>query len=386
MSAELSQTEGYQYMYFKPDGTKVWVGGFVQDTIYEYDLGTAWDLSTISYGRSKAFSTSSQSVGFFFKPDGTRAYIAHSNGAVYQLNMNTPWNISTAQTSYGTYNTSNNTNGIFFKSDGTKFYKVDGSTGRELKQFSMTTAWDVTTASVDHTVTIPTNQGVTSGGTAISGNDIWFSSDGTNFFFPHWNGGNNSSIPKGVAKFSLSTAWDISSTIAYVENIKQADGGGTILNWLPTAVNFKPDGSKMYMITGENTSTSPARRIFEFSTGGTNIVYDTSETWVDGTNNNEHATLQEALGAQSFNRMAKAQLQAVTDPNHYVLGDTLDLMIAPYAASGSSPISDGVTIGYQAAALIEQAINGTDYKAEFPATNKVKIKSLAAQNLKIRII
>ena len=386
MSAELSQTEGYQYMYFKPDGTKVWVGGFVQDTIYEYDLGTAWDLSTISYGRSKAFSTSSQSVGFFFKPDGTRAYIAHSNGPVYQLNMNTPWNISTAQTSYGTYNTSNTSNGIFFKSDGTKFYKIDGSTGRELKQFSMTTAWDVTTASVDHTVTIPTNQGVTSGGTAISGNDIWFSSDGTNFFFPHWNGGNNSSIPKGVAKFSLSTAWDISSTITYVENIKQADGGGTILNWLPTAVNFKPDGSKMYMITGENTSTSPARRIFEFSTGGTNIVYDTSETWVDGTNNNEHATLQEALGAQSFNRMAKAQLQAVTDPNHYVLGDTLDLMIAPYAASGSSPISDGVTIGYQAAALIEQAINGTDYKAEFPATNKVKIKSLAAQNLKIRII
>jgi hypothetical protein len=84
--------------------------------------------------------------------------------------------------------------------------------------------------------------------------------------------------------------------------------------------------------------------------------------------------------------MDKAQLQAVTDPNHYVLGDTLDLMIAPYATSGTSPLSDGVTIGYQADALIKQAINGTDYEAEFPATNKVKIKSLAAQNLKIRII
>jgi len=61
-------------------------------------------------------------------------------------------------------------------------------------------------------------------------------------------------------------------------------------------------------------------------------------------------------------------------------------MIAPYATSGASPLSDGVTIEYQVEALVRQAINGTDYEVEFPALNKVKIKSLAAQNLKIRVI
>jgi hypothetical protein len=142
-------------------------------------------------------------------------------------------------------------------------------------------------------------------------------------------------------------------------------------------------GKKLY-VTKSKSSGGSNYGANSFTT--TTTGFGTSETWVDGTNNNEHATLQEALGAQSFNRMDKAQLQAVTDPNHYVLGDTLDLMIAPYAASGTSPLSDGVTIGYQADALIKQAINGTDYEAEFPATNKVKIKSLAAQNLKIRII
>jgi hypothetical protein len=61
-------------------------------------------------------------------------------------------------------------------------------------------------------------------------------------------------------------------------------------------------------------------------------------------------------------------------------------MIAPYAASGTSPISDGVTINYDAEALVKQAINGTDYEAYFPSPNSVSITSLAAQNLKIRII
>jgi hypothetical protein len=85
--------------------------------------------------------------------------------------------------------------------------------------------------------------------------------------------------------------------------------------------------------------------------------------------------------------MNKAQLDAVADANHFPLGNTLDLMIAVQMASGSTvPKSDGVSMNYDAAALNRQAINGTDYEAEFPSTTSVKIKSLAAQNLKVRVI
>jgi len=392
LSSHLSQNEGYMYMHLKPDGTKVWVGGQVSDTIFEYDIGTAFDLSTVSYGRSKSFSTSTQSRGFFFKPDGTRAYISDRNNYIRQLNMNTAWNISTAQSAYGEYNMSTSSSGIFFKPDGTKFYNIDDGTGRELKQFSMSTAWDVTTASLDYTVNLPSDQGVSNQGVALAGNDIWFSSDGTYFFLPHFNTGNpvaaNSHIDilKGVAKFSLSTAWDISSTITYLENIKQVDQNGAHLNWSPNAVNFNSDGSKMYTIVSQNSSTSPAQRIMEFSTGGTTINYNTNQTWANGTTNNEHATLQQALGAQAFNRMNKAQLDAVADGYHFSQdsADTLDLMIAPYAASGSSPISDGVTINYDAEAIVREAIGGTDYVAEFPNASTINIKSLINGNMKIR--
>ena len=142
----------------------------------------------------------------------------------------------------------------------------------------------------------------------------------------------------------------------------------------------------MYTIVSQNSSTSPALRIMEFSTGGTTINYNTNQTWANGTTNNEHATLQQALGAQAFNRMNKAQLDAVADGYHFSQdsADTLDLMIAPYTASGSSPISDGVTINYDAEAIVREAIGGTDYVAEFPNASTINIKSLINGNMKIR--
>jgi hypothetical protein len=86
--------------------------------------------------------------------------------------------------------------------------------------------------------------------------------------------------------------------------------------------------------------------------------------------------------------MNRAQLDAIADANHFSQdsADTLDLMIAPYAASGSSPISDGVTINYDAEAIVREAIPGTDYVAEFPNSSTINIKSLVNANIKVRAL
>jgi hypothetical protein len=86
--------------------------------------------------------------------------------------------------------------------------------------------------------------------------------------------------------------------------------------------------------------------------------------------------------------MDKAQLDAVADGYHFSQdsADTLDLMIAPYAASGSSPISDGVTINYDAEAIVREAIPGTDYIADFPNNTTINIKSLVNTNMKVRAL
>ena len=366
ISPILSQSEGYQYMHFKPDGTKVWVGGQQQDTIYEYDLSTAFDLSTISYGRAGAFSTSTQSRSFFMKSDGTRAYIGNYTGTIYQLDLSTAWNISTATYSSVSMALGHYTQGFYIKSDGTKLYNINQS--GEIKEFTLNTSWDISNTTLNNTVTLPNSLASTT--------DIFFSNDGTKFFVTHYDSN------RGVSVYSLSTAWDTSSTITFITNYATTEVG----SYIPSSVGFNSDGSKMYVMNSENTSTSPGRRILEYATGGTTIGYSTSETWVNGTNNNEHATLQQALTSQSFNRMNKAQLDAVADGYHFSQdsADTLDLMIAPYAASGASPISDGVTINYDAEALVREAVAGTDYVAEFPSPTRLDIKSLINGNLKIR--
>ena len=117
-------------------------------------------------------------------------------------------------------------------------------------------------------------------------------------------------------------------------------------------------------------------------------AYTTSTTWTNATTNDEFYALQQALGAQAFNRMDKAQLDAVADGSHFTLGDTLDLAIAlrQDAASASTPTSDGVSINYDAAALNEGAVLGTDYDYDFPDSTTVRVTSNAAQNLKVRVV
>lgn len=443
ISPYLNQATGYNYMTFKPDGTKVWVGGQQIDTIYEYNLGTGFDLSTITYSTSFAFATSSQSQGFAIKSDGTRAYIADYNSAIRQLDLSTAWNISTATFNSVSLGTTVYNKGLYIKPDGTKLYTI--GTGSDIREYTLSAPWDLSNYSLDNTVTLAS---------PVTSNDIHFSADGTKFFVPQSTGG------RFVNAYSLSTAWDTSSTITLITSFSLPEIG----SYSPSDVGFNTDGSAMYVINGESASTSPARRILEYATGsilhpysqyspaltnsssgqinsstwidinsmtadetknGGDIfyavstdnrtswgvakasdgvrkiarnnsgtwqynndagAYSTSETWVNGTNNNEHATLQQALVAQASNRMNKAQLDAVADGYHFSQdsADTLDLMIAPYAASGASPVSDGVTINYDAEALVREAIAGTDYIAEFPSPNRLDIKSLINGNLKIR--
>jgi hypothetical protein len=85
--------------------------------------------------------------------------------------------------------------------------------------------------------------------------------------------------------------------------------------------------------------------------------------------------------------MDKTQLDAVTDPNHIALSNDLDLSIILNLTSGTTvPSSNGVAINYDANIINKGAILGTDYDFDAPATNKVRITALAANNLKVRVL
>jgi DNA-binding beta-propeller fold protein YncE len=86
-------------IFFRPDGTKMYMVGYLTAKVYSYTLSTPWNISTASYD-NVFFSVNSQDTrpyGLFFKPDGTRMYVlGYSSKRVYSYTLSTPWNISTA--------------------------------------------------------------------------------------------------------------------------------------------------------------------------------------------------------------------------------------------------------------------------------------------------
>ena len=107
-----------QGLVFKPDGTKMFITGSGQDNVKEYSLTRAWDprTSTLDY----SFSISAQEAtasDLAFKPDGTKFYICGYTGdAVYEYDMTTAWDVSTASYSQSFSVASQETapRGIFF--------------------------------------------------------------------------------------------------------------------------------------------------------------------------------------------------------------------------------------------------------------------------------
>ncbi len=356
---------------FNTNGTKMYVLSDSSNKVWQYDLSTAFDVSTASYN-SVNFNIANQltgAQGFTFNNNGTRMYVVgETNDTVYQYDLSTAFNVSTAaynNVSFGIGGAQAIAGTIVFNGDGTKMF-LCGESEDYVRQYNLSTAFNVGTASSDSGYLDHSSQSTTVTGMAFNG-------DGTKLFLA------SRASEEVIYQYGLTTAYDV-STASYDNvsfNLDQASQFSASLQ----GIVFSNDGSKVYaMDNGGN--------VFQYSTGGTVSSYATTATWANGTVNDELYTLQEALGAQSHNRMDKTQLDAVADGSHFTLGDTLDLAIAlrQDTASASTPKSDGVSINYDAQALNQGAVLGTDYDYDFPDSTTVRVTSNAAQNLKVRVV
>ncbi len=252
---------GPQGLFFKPDGTKMYVVGLTGDDVNEYNLSTAWDITTASYNQN--FSVATQDTipsGLSFKPDGTKMYVAgNSSDAVHEYSLSTAWDVSTASysQSFSVSAQDTQTSGLFFKPDGTKMF-VTATNGDEVNMYTLSTAWDISTASYTSRAAV--------GSQDIAPNGLSFNSDGTKMFVI--GSGNDS-----VYEYSLSTAWTVSATYQRSFSVaSQATG--------PSDMFFKSDGSKMYVLDGSSGA------VYQYTTGSTalaTITYPASVIWSGGT-------------------------------------------------------------------------------------------------------
>ena len=141
-----SQTTNAVDLTFKPDGTVMYVVCYSTDKIHQYDLSTAWDVTTATFDASSSalpYSGTQNPSGLWFKDDGTKVFVCDFQvDKVISMDLATAWDISSTLTIDEEWAGINETNvqSICFSADGSKMYEL-GNTNDRIKEYTLTTPW-----------------------------------------------------------------------------------------------------------------------------------------------------------------------------------------------------------------------------------------------------
>jgi 6-phosphogluconolactonase (cycloisomerase 2 family) len=166
-------------LQFKPDGTKMYVYGNDTQEIYQYTLDPAWDIESRVYD-SLSFPVSFPgSTDIAFSPAGDKLFVlSYSEKTIRQYTLGTPWVITTASydsVSYYVGDEESNPTGLHVSEDGENLYII-GEASDVVYQYTLTTGWDLSTTSATPSATLDT-----SGQTNWAGN-VYVSPDGLKMY------------------------------------------------------------------------------------------------------------------------------------------------------------------------------------------------------------
>ena len=206
---------------FANDGSFLYIA-YGNQTVYKYPLTTPYDIGTIQASVANSGGIGGQFLGFFHHPSEDIIYIANTTGDLVE-EFSTVSMSKTGNSFYvGTQTTS--PRGISFSTDGTKMYV--GDTGSEvIFQYTLSTAWDITTASYDSVSLSCSTQD-------SNITDFHFLASGKILYVV---GATNNS----VFQYTLGTAWDL-STASFTQSFSFAAQmvGGTYLLLMPPIPDF----------------------------------------------------------------------------------------------------------------------------------------------------
>ncbi len=175
-------------------------------------------------------------TGLAFNPEGTKMFIVGINGReINEYTLSTAWDVSSASHDRALSISAKDTapQGVTFNSDGTKIYVV-GSTNDNIDSWELSTPYSLAgvDATDDHIAT-------TDLGSNFNPRDIKFNNDGSKMFVLDTDGNT-------VAEYSLSTAYDPSSKGSATEQ-SVSDAG----DWLQ-GMGFNADGTRMFLVSSDD--------------------------------------------------------------------------------------------------------------------------------------
>lgn len=149
MSFDLSSEGSTPFaLTFNPDGQTFYIGAFTASEINQYNLNSAWDLTTASYS-SITLDTSSQDLapyGISISSDGKIILVnGASSSTVYRYDLGAAWNVSTAVYSGQNYLYSSQltgARGFSIDNTGNTMY-LSSSSGQTAYQYNIPTSFAI---------------------------------------------------------------------------------------------------------------------------------------------------------------------------------------------------------------------------------------------------
>jgi len=222
--------EGSQLLrlFISPDGTDLFTTERDGEDMNQYSLSTAWDISTSTFVTNQSASNEFNFINdLHFSPNGTKLIVlTDSSPELKQFDLSSAWDLSTISIlqSSSTVTEDVATVGLWVRQDGLKMY-VTGLVGDEVNEYDLTEAWNVSTKSFVQVLDL---------GASDEPQDVFFTPDGFTMLIIS----TNPSID--IQEWNLSTAWDISTAV-------HNSGNDFVTTEIPLGLFFKNDGSKMFL-------------------------------------------------------------------------------------------------------------------------------------------
>jgi len=165
-------------IYVNPNGTRLFVSSSSTHLVYQYNLSTPYDISTMSFAQS-LYLNSANLLGFTFKSDGTKIYGGRYNsGTVYEWNLSTAWELSTATFVQSKAGLNYRMISIDFNNDGTKFYVLDNTD--RITSYNLSIAYDISTVVLNTVSDVFTITGAMADNKFLNGGNQLTITDDTN--------------------------------------------------------------------------------------------------------------------------------------------------------------------------------------------------------------
>jgi sugar lactone lactonase YvrE len=248
-------------LFFKPDGTAMYVVGASNDRVNQYSLSTPWNVSTASFVNFISVSAQdSSSQDVFFKPDGLTMYVVgDTNNTIFQYTLSSAWGITTATYASKSFSVATQDVtpfGIWFKPDGLIMYVV-GATNDSIFQYTLSVAWDVSTAAYANKSFVTTTQEGTPTQVNLNaaGTTMWILGTAEDYLW----------------EYTLGTAWDISTAVVV---------NGIYLGFLEANTQglfIDSSASNRVYVLGSGNDT-----VFQYNTATNSLAVTTDNIYTNG--------------------------------------------------------------------------------------------------------